>query len=135
MIKLKTTPTRSKNMSAIRGKGNHTTELRLAALFRKNDIYGWRRHPYGIYGRPDFIFRDENVVIFVDGCFWHGCREIKKFPSANRMFWLKKLKNNQRRDLEVNKKLRKSGWRVIRLWEHDLERNPEKIVQKIRKAL
>ena len=133
--KLRTTPQRSRNMAAIRREGNRTTELRLVSLFRKDGITGWRRHVPGIYGRPDFVFRNEKVAVFVDGCFWHGCREIKKFPVANRKFWANKIDRNRNRDLNVNRTLRKSGWRILRFWEHELNRRPERTVQKIRKEL
>ena len=63
---------RSQVMSRIRGRGNQETELALAKLLRAARINGWRRHA-PIFGRPDFTFHKERVVIFVDGCFWHGC--------------------------------------------------------------
>jgi DNA mismatch endonuclease (patch repair protein) len=132
-MKLKTTPQRSRNMSVIRGTENQTTELKLATLFRKNGISGWRRHVPGIYGRPDFVFRNEKIAVFVDGCFWHGCREIKKMPVANRRFWIRKLGNNRKRDIAVGRELKKAGWRVVRLWEHELKRSPDRAVQKIKK--
>lgn len=134
-VKLKTTPQRSKNMSAIRGNGNQSTELKLISIFRKNGICGWRRHARNIYGKPDFTFSENKVAIFVDGCFWHGCQEIKKLPVTNKSFWKKKLENNRKRDLLVNKTLKMSHWRVIRFWEHELKRNPDGVVQKLKKAL
>src|SRR5437868_5226670 len=64
---------RSRIMSAIRKRGNKSTELRLAAVFRQNKISGWRRH-MRILGNPDFIFPKLKVAVFADGCFWYGCR-------------------------------------------------------------
>lgn len=63
---------RSEIMSQIRGSGNKGTELALAKLFRKHGITGWQRNQ-PLFGKPDFTFRRQRVVVFVDGCFWHGC--------------------------------------------------------------
>lgn len=110
---------RSDVMSRIRGRGNKATELLLMRLLRNNHITGWRRHQQ-ILGRPDFIFASGKVAIFVDGCFWHCCPRHLTLPSNNRSFWLRKLAGNRSRDLHVNRELRKKGWRVLRIWEHDL---------------
>lgn len=67
-----TTAKRSEVMSRIKGRGNKETELVLVRLFRAEGITGWRRHA-ALVGRPDFAFRAERVVVFVDGCFWHMC--------------------------------------------------------------
>jgi DNA mismatch endonuclease (patch repair protein) len=78
---------------------------------------------FAILGKPDFVFLKERVAVFIDGCFWHGCSE-HYLPPANRQdFWQKKLFANQLRDLYVSEELNELGWRVIRIWEHDL-RNP-----------
>ena len=108
-------------MSAIRSKYNKTTERALVTIFRKSGINGWRRHPGTIYGKPDFIFRRAKIAVFVDGCFWHGCREIKKLPKRNEKFWKAKILGNIKRDKAVNKKLRQDGWKVLRIWEHDFK--------------
>ena len=63
--------TRSQLMSRIRSKGNATTEQTMVALLRKHGLSGWRRH-YPVAGRPDFVWRQERVALFLDGCFWHG---------------------------------------------------------------
>jgi DNA mismatch endonuclease (patch repair protein) len=122
-------------MSAIRGKGNKSTELRLVNLLRKSDLVGWRRHPDYLTGRPDFVFKKVKVAIFVDGCFWHGCREIKKPPANNHEFWLRKIEANRQRDIIVTKRLRKEGWKVIRVWEHQLKKNPDTVLSKISKVV
>lgn len=125
---------RSDIMSKIRGWGNKNTELVLVKLFRQHHITGWRRHQK-IFGKPDFAFRRERVVVFVDGCFWHGCAKHCKVPTGNREFWQKKLSANKARDRRVNRELRKQGWNVIRLWQHDLVRQPERCILKIERAL
>lgn len=110
---------RSEVMSRIRGSGNNGTELALVKLFRKYGVTGWRRNQ-PLFGKPDFTFRLQRVVVFVDGCFWHGCPKHFNLPVNNRAFWKEKLVANKQRDLLVTKTLRKLGWRVIRVWEHDL---------------
>ena len=106
-------------MSRIRGKGNKATELALIAIFHLHGITGWRRSQ-NIYGKPDFAFRRQKVIVFVDGCFWHGCPKHYLMPKGNREFWANKISGNRLRDRKVNAFLRKAGWRVIRVWQHEL---------------
>jgi len=110
---------RSELMSRIRSKGNKNTEVKLAALFRKNRITGWRRN-YKLFGKPDFVFRKERVAVFVDGCFWHGCPVHGRIPKSNKKFWREKISRNQKRDRKVLRTLRGLGWSVLRVWEHAL---------------
>jgi DNA mismatch endonuclease (patch repair protein) len=125
---------RSEVMSLIRSRGNKKTEIVLARLLRKNRITGWRRH-LDIFGRPDFVFAKLKLVIFVDGCFWHGCPKHSNMPVNNRNFWQRKFSKNKARDLLVNQTLRRNGWRVIRIWEHDLTKRGEVCVSRIRAVL
>lgn len=110
---------RSEVMSLIRSRGNKATELRLIEIFRGYGITGWRRSQ-PLLGKPDFTFRRERVVVFVDGCFWHGCPKCYKRPKSNRKFWDTKIANNRKRDRLVNRELRGAGWRVVRVWQHQL---------------
>jgi len=114
---------RSELMSRVRGRGNKATELTLASFFRAHGISGWRRH-LPLFGTPDFVFRHRRTVVFVDGCFWHGCPTHLTMPSTNREFWMKKLGRNRRRDRLVNRTLREDGWTVIRVWQHELRNLP-----------
>jgi DNA mismatch endonuclease (patch repair protein) len=76
--------------------------------------------------RPDFVFRAHRLAVFVDGCFWHGCPEHFTRPKSRQKFWDAKIARNQARDAEVTQALRKNGWRVLRLWEHELAVKREK---------
>jgi DNA mismatch endonuclease (patch repair protein) len=125
--------TRSSVMARIRATGNKQTELRFVQILRGNGIAGWRRHQ-SIVGRPDFIFRREKVAVFVDGCFWHGCTKHGRSPTSNRAYWLPKLLRTKRRDSRNTKNLRILGWKVIRLWEHDLV-SEDRIVRGLLRAL
>ncbi len=106
-------------MSLIRSRGNKATELRLIEIFREHDITGWRREQR-LIGKPDFTFRRERVVVFVDGCFWHGCPKCYKRPKSNRKFWDEKIAANRKRDRYVGRELRREGWKVVRIWQHQL---------------
>lgn len=111
---------RRRSMSANRSKGNRTTELALVRLLRELHITGWRRH-LELLGHPDFTFRARRVVVFVDGCFWHGCPRCYVRPSTNRGYWNRKVTANRLRDRNQTRKLRSMGWTVVRIWEHELQ--------------
>jgi DNA mismatch endonuclease (patch repair protein) len=128
------TSKRSALMSRVRGAGNRATELRLIEIFRATSITGWRRKQ-PLPGRPDFVFRRERVVVFVDGCFWHCCPKHGSLPITNRSFWRKKLEGNVARDKLVSCALRKCGWRVLRVWQHELKKSNEPhLVGRLKKA-
>ena len=131
---------RSAVMSRIRSRGNARTELALVRVFRALRITGWRRHvslalqvqgpkpklqSRGGRVRPDFVFRKQRAAVFVDGCFWHGCPQHGTKPRGNAAFWRKKFAANVARDRRVTRSLRRAGWRVLRIWEHELARKRE----------
>ena len=120
--------TRSQVMSAVRSKGNKSTELSLIKLFRNNSITGWRRN-YKLLGSPDFVFPKKRFVVFADGCFWHGhnCRNTK--PKQHADYWEKKILRNKERDKFITKALKLAGWHVIRIWECEIKKNklPKKL--------
>ena len=111
---------RSRNMSSIRSKGNATTERAFLQLLRTARISGWRRH-VKLPGKPDFIFRDKGLAVFIDGCFWHGCPRCYRLPEDNRSYWQKKVLSNRLRDRRRVRELRRLHWRVLRVWEHSLK--------------
>jgi DNA mismatch endonuclease, patch repair protein len=125
MADILTKAQRSALMAKVRGSGNASTELRLVAVFRVLGITGWRRKA-AVLGKPDFVFPKLKLAIFVDGCFWHGCPIHATQPKQNAEFWRTKIARNQARDRLVTRTLRTRGWRVIRLWEHELTRKYEK---------
>ena len=112
--------TRSKIMSRIRSKGNRSTEIAMRMLLVRAGISGWRLHPKGVTGNPDFIFPETHLAIFVDGCFWHGCPECGHIPKSNRKYWQTKILRNMERDKRVRSQLRDDGWTVLGIWEHEL---------------
>jgi DNA mismatch endonuclease, patch repair protein len=120
-------------MARVRGRGNKSTEEKLARLFRQSGIKGWRRH-LPLPGTPDFAFPRERLAIFVDGCFMHGCPRHATFPATRRNFWLQKFATNQARDRRVSRELRRRGWHVVHVWEHELKK-PARVLARIRRAL
>jgi DNA mismatch endonuclease (patch repair protein) len=142
---------RSEIMRAVRSRGNKDTELALMRVFRAHGIAGWRRQVQLTLGRsrgdetqtsrrplaadsirsssrgllrvrPDFVFREARLAVFVDGCFWHGCPKHATQPKNNAPFWRKKIAGNKTRDRLVTRTLRRHCWRVLRIWEHELAR-------------
>jgi DNA mismatch endonuclease (patch repair protein) len=126
--------TRSQLMARVRGRGNKSTEEKLATLFRKAGIKGWRRH-LRLPGTPDFAFPKLRLAIFVDGCFWHGCPRCYTRPGTNQPFWDKKMRDNRARDRRVTRELRARGWSVLRIWSHSLRLGERAVLAKIIRAL
>jgi len=133
-------------MASIRPHGNKATEMALARLFRANKIVGWRRQqeikirrktfvPPLFKVRPDFVFKKMRLAVFVDGCFWHGCKKHCVRPNI-KPFWKRKFARNKRRDRLVNQTLRRAGWMVLRIWEHELTRkNEPRLLRRIQRTL
>jgi DNA mismatch endonuclease (patch repair protein) len=125
---------RSYSMSRIRSRGNSSTELRLIGLMRGAGIKGWRRKSK-LCGHPDFVFPRYHIAVFVDGCYWHGCRKCALGAKTNTEYWMPKIAGNMKRDRANTRKLKEDGWRVVRIWEHDLKASPMKCLAKIMVAL
>lgn len=128
-------PQRSQNMRAIRAKDNRTTERRLRAVLKLAGISGWRSHPVDISFSPDLFFREHRLVVFVDGCFWHGCPKCGHMPRRNADYWSAKIRGNQRRDRRARRILNRQGYSVVRIRECALKRNPARCVHRISRYL
>ena len=111
---------RSRMMANIRPRGNRSTELAVATIFRRAGIKGWRRH-LALPGRPDFTFPDIPLAVFVHGCFWHGCPRCYRKPTSNVAFWAAKVAGNRKRDRKSARQLRAKGYRVVTVWECELK--------------
>ena len=111
-----TDPVRSRLMARIRG--------------RDTDPEGILRK-----ARPDLVFVGPRVAVYVDGCFWHGCPEHYVAPRASTSFWRDKLRKNVDRDRRQTLKLEDEGWRVVRVWEHEVYTDLERVVARIRRAV
>jgi len=98
-------------------KRSHTApELALKKCLR-----GFKHNPSGLFGNPDFISWKEKIVIFADGCFWHMCPVHYREPKTNKQYWIPKLRRNVIRDEEANIAYKNAGWKVIRIWDHNIK--------------
>ncbi len=125
---------RRKTMQAVKGKGTRL-EKRLWAMLAGMRLNGWKKNPETITGKPDVVFPSQQIAVFIDGCFWHGCPHCqRKLPVTNREYWEKKIKRNVALAQIHNEQLEQDGWTVIRIWEHEMA-NTAKIRERIRKAV
>ena len=122
---------RSSVMRAIPSRGTRPEVLMRLGLVRSK-FKGWRMHSAQLPGKPDFVFPIKKVAIFVDGCFWHGCKECYRGPKSSKRYWSSKLRLNMDRDAKVRKALMSKGWRILRFWEHQVRNNIDMCLSKVR---
>jgi DNA mismatch endonuclease (patch repair protein) len=96
--------------------------------------YRFRKHVKTLPGRPDAVFSKQRVAVFIDGDFWHGYR-LPAWEHKLKDFWKEKLRANRRRDRKNFGKLRKMGWRVVRIWQHEIKDDPLRCVERITSLL
>ncbi|MDY0341784.1 MAG: very short patch repair endonuclease [Coriobacteriia bacterium] len=125
---------RSRNMAAIRRRDT-AIERALRSAIWSAGLRGYRVDSAKIPGRPDVSFGRAHVAVFVDGCFWHRCPQCYREPKSNTDYWRDKIERNVARDRTVDEKLLESGWTVIRLWEHEVERDLGECVAHVAKAV
>lgn len=122
---------RSKVMRSIKSVDTKPEERLRKALFSKG--YRYRKH-HGEH-KIDIAFPSRKIAIFVDGCFWHMCPKHGKLPKSNKRYWTPKLKRNVERDKKINAHLKKTGWKVIRIWECEILESTTSVVNTIFKKL
>ena len=126
---------RSKVMSRILSR-NTLPEQRVRRILSSMG-YCYRLNVKNLPGKPDIVLRKHNAVVFVHRCFWHlhsGCRD-GTVPKSRIEYWQKKLFNNKARDEQNIHSLRREGWRVLRLWECDVEKRTENVKKQIKRLL
>lgn len=124
---------RSEVMSRVRAK-----ETDLEIKFRKalwKEGFRYRKNVRKYFGTPDIMLKKYKTVIFIDSCFWHGCKKHGTWPKTRKYFWKKKIERNVERDREVSKYYRKIGWRIVRIWEHEIKKDADAIIGKTIKYL
>jgi DNA mismatch endonuclease (patch repair protein) len=127
-----TAEVRSQIMSRV-GQRDTDIELSLrAALWKAGVRY---RKNVRIHGTPDLVLKRGRVLIFVDSCFWHGCRFHCRRPKSNTSFWLAKLARNRQRDRQVTRHHRRRGAVVLRFWEHQIKGNLNGCVSRVLAAV
>lgn len=115
-------------MSRIRGEGTAPERMLEAALDRAGVAYG--THAKDLPGRPDVVLRVAGLAVFVDGDFWHGWR-FAAWRGALTPFWEAKIERNMARDRRVGRELRAMGWRVLRLWEHQVRSDADACTRRV----
>jgi DNA mismatch endonuclease (patch repair protein) len=125
--------TRSRVMATVRSK-NTRLEEKLTVILNTAGLTEYIRYAQGLPGTPDIAFEKQKVAVFLDSCFWHGCPKHLRRPSSNTEYWQAKIERNIKRDCRQRAALRRLGWSVMRVWEHDLKK-PEKITKRIYQVL
>jgi DNA mismatch endonuclease, patch repair protein len=110
---------RSALMSKVRSKGAKSTEKCVESALVDHGIGGWTLHAKNVPGSPDFYFAEYRLALFVDGCFWHACPRCGRIPKSRVEFWSRKIAENRRRDERTRRRIRRSGYHVMRVWEHE----------------
>lgn len=119
---------RSYCMSRINGKNTGLERVVRSELHKKG--FRFRKHVKELPGKPDVVFSQSKVAVFIDGDFWHGYR----FPAWEHTlsdFWKNKIQGNRERDQRNFKKLRSRGWKVIRIWQHQIKNDLDQCVNRI----
>jgi len=123
---------RRHTMSRIRSKDTQP-ELTVRRLAHARGMR-FQKHKDGLPGRPDLVFTRAKVVVFVDGDFWHGW-QFPRWRAKLAPYWRNKIEGNRRRDRRNFQSLRRRGWQVLRIWEHDVRRDPASCIDRIESAL
>lgn len=120
-------------MSAIKSKDSAMEK----GLRKKLNKLGLRhsKNVARLPGKPDVAFISKKVAVFLDSCFWHGCRYHCRIPNTNVKYWKEKIVRNKKRDKEIREKYKKMGWTILRFWSHQIEKDPQKSIKRIEKVL
>ena len=132
MVDVLTKEQRSYCMSRIRGKDTSLEKIVRSEIHKRG--LRFRKHVSGLPGKPDIVFVKAKLVVFLDGDFWHGYR-FPQWQHKKSEHWRKKIGRTRKRDQQNFAKLRSMGWRVIRIWEHSIEKDLDGVVKKICYAL
>lgn len=119
---------RSYCMSQIKGKNTRPEVLLRKTLWSLGYRYRIKNR---LPGKPDIVFPSKRIVIFIDGCFWHKCPYHFQMPKNRRKFWNDKIEGNIARDRMVTESLEKLGWKVIRVWEHEVKKALPETLKKV----
>ena len=122
-------------MQAVKSSGSKIEKRLATTLWKRGHRY--RKNDKTVFGKPDLTFKRIKVAIFVDSEFWHGknWKVHKHDHKSNKKYWHTKIERNIKRDKEVNRKLLKDGWKVLRFWGLDIEKNLETCIAKIETIL
>jgi DNA mismatch endonuclease, patch repair protein len=122
---------RSFNMSRIKGRDTRPERLLRSLLHRRG--FRFRKNVGALPGKPDIVLPKHKAVVLVHGCYWHrhaGCR-FATTPASNTPFWIEKFEGTLARDKKAEQSLVERGWRVFKVWECELKRDPEAAVDSL----
>ena len=116
-------------MARIKSK-NTGPELAVFRELRKRKIY-FRQHYGRAAGRPDVALPQKKKAVFIDGDFWHGYKFLKTGNRLPAIYWRDKIRENIERDRRSRAELKRAGWEILRVWEHDVKRKLPATIDKI----
>ena len=122
-------------MSRIKGKDTGIEVAVRKRLFSYG--YRYRKNDKRLPGKPDIVFPKHKTVVFIHGCFWHmhsGCK-IARIPKSNTEFWINKLNHNVNKDRQNKQLLEEMGWKVITVWECEIEKDLDSVTERIIREL
>lgn len=122
---------RSDIMSKVRSKDSKIEIIFRKALWKEG--FRYRKNCKNYFGKPDLVLKKYKTVVFIDSCFWHGCKKHGTLPKTNKKFWINKINANKNRDKMVTKYYRKNNWKIIRIWEHEITKKLDVTIDKITK--
>ena len=120
---------RSEIMSQIKG-----SDTSFEDSFRKKTWHRglrYRKNVQNMKGKPDIYFPRKKLVVFLDSCFWHGCKHHCRMPKSNIEYWENKIKRNKKRDREVSRYYKNNDYRIARFWEHEIMDNCDRAIDKL----
>lgn len=120
---------RSETMRAIKSKDTKIEVAFRKILWKKG--FRYRKNSAKYFGKPDIVLRKYRTVIFIDSCFWHGCRKHFRLPATNKIYWENKIKKNIARDKRVTSYYKKIGWKIFRFREHDIRKDRNVLIEKV----
>lgn len=126
---------RSRIMALIKGRNTNPELLLRKALHKLGYRYSLKYHFKELNCRPDLVLVSKRVCIFIDGCFWHACPRCYRAPKSHRKYWVLKMKRNRERDKQQDSYLTKNGWKIIRIWEHELYEDFKKTLHRVLKMI
>jgi len=116
-------------MSRIRSRDTEF-EKKVIAELKKKTKKKFKINVTSIRGKPDIVFEKEKLCVFLDSDFWHGWQYPRWKHLLKNDFWRKKIENNRKRDLLTTQHLKRKSWKVLRIWEHEIKKNPKKASKK-----
>ena len=120
-------------MSRIRSKETEI-ERTVFRYLRKNKVY-FQKHYSRALGNPDIALPRKKKAVFIDGDFWHGYQFSKRESRLPKKYWVQKIESNIKRDCRNRTRLRRQGWEILRIWEHQLKKNSDVYLKKVMEFL